>query len=190
MSNSPKYSAAILAGGKSSRLGRPKALSEFRGKALIQWVIDVLRPHSDELIIIGSDPGLKALGYPLFADSYQNTGPLAGIREALLHCQNEQCFVMACDMPFLSGRLIDLLKMHPEADALVPRHDEHIEPLAARYSRKALAVIESQILAGEFKLQNAIEKMNYHYLQLEDYEELPGHLFVNLNTLREWKKWQ
>ncbi len=190
MNESPKYSAAILAGGKSSRFGRPKALSEFRGKPLIQWVMEALRPHCDELILVGSERGLKAFGYPLFEDRYPNIGPLAGIREALLHCQNDHCLVMACDMPFLDSRLIKLLQKHPRFDAVVPVHGGHIEPLAACYSKKALPVIEAQIIAGHFKLRDAIEKMNYHYLQAEDYEDMPGKIFANLNTPEEWKKWQ
>lgn len=190
MTEQIKYSAAILAGGKSSRFGSQKALSPFRGKPLIQWVIDALLPHSDELIIIGSDPRLKAFGYPLFEDRYPNRGPLAGIREALCHSRNDHCLIMACDMPFLDGRLMKLLKSYPFFDAVVPVHDGYMEPLAAIYTKQVIPIIESQISAGRFKLRDAIEKMNYHYLQVEDTEDISDQIFVNLNTPEEWKKWQ
>ncbi len=190
MSKRPKYSAAVLAGGLSKRFGVPKAKVLFRGKELIQVVMDAVAPEADELFIIANEPSYGKYGVPVYPDSLPSCGPLVGLASALKNARYEYCFLLACDLPFLQKELFEELKKYNEYEAVVPRHGAHIEPLAALYKKTTRALLEEQIAAGHYKMQDAIEKMNYHYLQTEDCKSLTPDLFINLNTPEELKKWE
>ena len=83
----PCISAAVLAGGRSSRLGRNKALLPLHGKTVIEKVIDEVRCCVGAVTIITNSPDEYAhLGYPCCADVLPGGGPLSGIHAALTHC--------------------------------------------------------------------------------------------------------
>ena len=64
-------SIAILAGGKSSRMGSDKAFTPFRGRAMIEHVIDRVAGLGNEISIVTNDPDLYSyLGLPMFGDGF------------------------------------------------------------------------------------------------------------------------
>ena len=86
----PLISTAVLAGGRSSRLGRNKALLPLRGKTVIETVLDEVRRCVDSITIITNSPEeFTNLGYPCRADLLPGGGPLSGIHAALTHCGTE-----------------------------------------------------------------------------------------------------
>ena len=70
--------AFVLAGGQSARMGRDKALIEFRGRPLIEHALDKLRALGFAPRIVGSREDLSAFA-PVIPDNYTALGPLAGI---------------------------------------------------------------------------------------------------------------
>src|SRR3990172_6066387 len=105
------YSALILAGGKGSRLGyKEKALLDINGKPLIAVIVERLEKAVDTIIISVRDEaqgellephisGFMMQPYRFAYDAYKETGPLAGILSGLRACEDEYCFIAACDMP-------------------------------------------------------------------------------------------
>src|ERR1700733_6553877 len=91
----------ILAGGKSTRMGRDKAFVEYEGRTLLARALEVARSVTPEVYIVG-----KREKFGRFArvveDIFPDCGPLAGIHAALRASQTELNLILAVDMPFVS----------------------------------------------------------------------------------------
>ena len=103
-------SCIILAGGEGKRVGGvDKGLLEYRGKPLIEHVIEKVSPQVDD-IVISANRNIKR--YQLYSqkvisdESEQYLGPLAGINAALTHCQHDRVLIVACDIPSLPPDII------------------------------------------------------------------------------------
>lgn len=140
---------AILAGGKSLRYGRNKAVEPFRGERMIDRALQSLRPHCDPLLAIVNDlmpyVGVQA---HLVLDVRPQQGPLGGIHTALFFSPHEWVLVRATDMPFLAVDLLTALLDRREGfDVVVPLTGDLYEPLTALYRRSCLPAV-SQVMAS------------------------------------------
>src|SRR5690606_20588107 len=96
----------ILAGGKSSRMGRNKALLDFHGQTVIETIANELQKIVNHLIIVTNNQEDYAfLQLPMVSDKWQGIGPLAGIHAGLSISKTEKNLVVACDMPFVSREI-------------------------------------------------------------------------------------
>jgi molybdopterin-guanine dinucleotide biosynthesis protein A len=134
------FSAVILAGGKSRRMGQDKAWLEVEGQPLIRRQIELARSvGAAEVFISGrADCDYSALDCPVLRDAFPNAGPLAGIERALHVATSPLLLVLAVDLPRLTTPVLRDLLSHctPHAGA-IPRIKEQIEPLVAFYPRAA-----------------------------------------------------
>src|SRR5260221_5822818 len=110
----PPASCGILAGGAGSRMGRNKALLEFRGRPMIGRQIELLSPLFDE-ILIGANDAQAYAGFHVrvVPDLLAERCSLTGVHALLTAAKGPRVFVVACDMPFLNGALIEKLLTHP-----------------------------------------------------------------------------
>lgn len=134
------FSAVILAGGKSSRMGRDKALLELDGKALLARQIQLARNIGAAEVFISArvDADYSSFGYPLLCDRFINAGPLAGIESALRASKNPMVLVLAVDMPAISVEFLHrLLRQCGTGLGVIPRFSDHTEPLLACYPKSA-----------------------------------------------------
>ena len=122
-SEKTQVSVAVLAGGKSSRMGTDKALLEVLGQPLIERVLARVEGLADEVIVITNQPAdFVYLDIPLFADIVPNKGSLGGIYTAISRATGEHTLVVAVDMPFLQpGLLAFLLSLREGYDVVAPR---------------------------------------------------------------------
>lgn len=101
---------AVLAGGQSSRFGSDKAMAQWRGKALIDHVIDALRPVVDDILLCGRTHGAVAC----IADRpAPGMGPLGGLNAALHHAAAhgfDAVLAVGCDTPRLPADLFVRLR--------------------------------------------------------------------------------
>jgi molybdopterin-guanine dinucleotide biosynthesis protein A len=186
------FSAAILAGGASRRMGRPKALIEVEGSTLVErtWnVLDRLRPLITEVFVVGVRPEYVDLGLHSVPDERPGSGPLGGIATALRHAAEERTLVVACDMPHLSTRLLDaMLLAAGDEDVLVPDSGAvgclQLEPLHAIYRRSCLAAIDSCLARGVLKTTAFYHDVRVRRLDDEWVRRYDPELasFVNVNT--------
>jgi molybdopterin-guanine dinucleotide biosynthesis protein A len=103
-------SAIVLTGGKSSRMGRPKALLPFGGEPLISHVVRRLRMIFNRVIVVAAhEQELPGLDVELVRDEVAYQGPVAGIYFGLKAAAPEAAFVTSCDAPFLNLPLISYL---------------------------------------------------------------------------------
>ncbi|MEE8185794.1 MAG: molybdenum cofactor guanylyltransferase, partial [Thermodesulfobacteriota bacterium] len=115
---------AILAGGKSKRMGFNKAFIEVNGQSIIQRIISVMRDTFCNVMVVTNKNNVldyEALDVRVVADIYKERGSLGGIYTAIFHSSSQYCFVAACDMPFLnSGIINNMLKSIDKHEAVVP----------------------------------------------------------------------
>ena len=122
-------------------------------------------------------------------DLYPDSGPLAGIHAALRHMEQEQAFVVACDMPNLNAGLIrylcNLCENETDWDAVIPWPDPGPEPLHGVYHRRALPVIEESLGGEERKVGAVLEKLRVRKVnQTEILNRVPDlRVFVNINQI-------
>jgi molybdopterin-guanine dinucleotide biosynthesis protein A len=156
----------ILAGGKSSRFGINKALSEINGSRLIDRVAGLLTSIFTRTVLITNSPEeYSYLGLPIREDLIQGLGPIGGILTGLEYIHDETGFIIACDMPFASEDLIRyIVSIRDEFDAVVPKIDWKIEPLHALYRKSCLPVIRGLIASGVYQTVKAFDMLNVRYL--------------------------
>jgi len=179
----------ILAGGKSSRLGRSKALQVIEGKSLIQWVIDCLAILSTEIIIATAHgeaiPCSSAVRIKTVADIYPGKGPLVGIYSGLIASSSSRAIVVGCDTPFLSISLLEYITQTCSTfDVIVPRIKNKLEPLCAVYSKNCSGPIQGLLEQNERRIDKLFSMVKVKYIEEDEINRFdPEHLsFFNINS--------
>ena len=191
--------AVVLTGGKSSRMGRPKALLLFDGEPLIVHLVRALkRMFAETVIVAAPDQQLPDLPATLVRDEVAYQGPVGGIYYGLKAASGEFCFVTSCDVPFLNPALISYLTSQiSDYDVVVPFWENRFQPLHAVYRTTVLPLLKGQLDRGELRpiyLFDKVQtcKVDEDVIRRFDPE---GLSFLNMNTpddyeraLQRWSK--
>lgn len=170
----------VLAGGRSSRMGRDKALMPWKGSTLIESVAREVLNAAGNVTLIGSPERYGNLGFPVICDKIEGCGPLGGLHAALSVTTAEWNVLVACDMPAVTRELLEELLGAAEAsgaDALVPQTPGGLEPLCAVYHVRLLSAVESAIHSKLLKMHDFVSKIDARRWPVPD-----SGLFRNLNT--------
>lgn len=182
--------AAILAGGRASRMGgRSKSSILVEGRRIIDRQLDVLHPlvpdTFSDLLIVANDPApFAGLGLPVIPDVEPGLGPLVGVLSALLATPAPSLVAIACDMPYLSPAVLRLLADPAlDADAVVPFVAGYPEPLLARWSRTCIPAIRSRLARRSLKTADLLSDLSVHLIPEPTLRSLDPDLrtFVNIN---------
>lgn len=116
-----KIGCAILAGGKSSRMGTDKALLEYEGKQFIRQIAEELSWFDERIIARGSNGGFGdelEREWTVIPDIYPEHGPIGGLHAVLSACESDALFVVTCDMPLIESELVrelcELMQREPK----------------------------------------------------------------------------
>ncbi len=183
-----KASAIILAGGKSSRMGRDKSLMELDGRPLISVLVGQLIDWFDEVIISSNTPEkYDFCGVRVVADRQAGQGPLMGIASALDASKSARNLVLACDIPIVDRALIrSMLSGLSDADVVVPQNPTgYLEPLYAAYRKDIAEKMFETLRSGKRRIVHAFDGLRVREIGLQQHEVLP-----NLNTPQDWHKWK
>jgi molybdopterin-guanine dinucleotide biosynthesis protein A len=182
----PSFSLAIMAGGKSSRMGTDKAFVRVLGRPLIEEVLAQLDGLADETFIVTNRPeGYRYLGVPLFGDVLPDKGALGGLYTGLYYASQPHVMVVACDMPFVVRPLLDyLIGLIPEGDAIVPRLAGEAEPFRAVYARTCLEPIRAALEQNRLRMISFFPAVRVRFVDEAEIDRFdPRHLsFFNVNT--------
>ncbi len=184
-------SGIVLAGGKSQRLGRDKALLELEGRTLIAHVLDKLSSLCEELIVSANDVETYAhLPARIVPDVVPGRGALSGIHAGLAAMRNERAIVVACDMPFLNLPFLRyMVSIAPGYDVVVPRPGEDHEPLHAIYAARCVEPIAQLLATGPWRIIELYERVRVREVTAEEVRLFDADLsFFNVNTPEEWAK--
>ncbi len=171
---------AVLAGGKSSRMGRDKALLTLGGKTIIERVVDRLREVFESIIIISDREASYAfLGVPVYGDIFKDCGPLGGIHAALTISKTNTIFVASCDLAFLTSSVIlSIIDKPLRCDARVASTESGLQPLCGLYSRRCLRVLQDHLTSGQLSVSKFLQDVSSTSIDLDEC----GLDLTNINT--------
>lgn len=181
----------VLAGGKSSRMGRDKSLLVWKDKTLIEHAIDILKPLCVKVVISSNTDIYTFTGCEIWPDEFPKHAPMIGIYSCLKRSETNTNIILSCDMPFSGTELIRyLVESCGDRPILVPVHGEGlIEPLCGVYKKTLIPDLEKYIQDSNLSLQHFIQHRAPHFLRIDN--ELPfynNNLFANINTPGDLKK--
>lgn len=176
-----RFSAVLLAGGKSKRMGRDKALLEIHGQPLWQRQLETLRALQPEQLFLS---GPSREGMQSIEDEVEGGGPLAGVASAFHHCTTPLLLVLAVDLPRMKTAYLQaLLSDCQEGKGVVPRSSQFFEPLAAVYPVAAASLADEHLRRGDLSMQTFVRAALRAELLVERRVAEEEHeLFTNLNT--------
>ncbi|HWF75922.1 MAG TPA: molybdenum cofactor guanylyltransferase [Caulobacteraceae bacterium] len=178
----PAVAGLVLAGGGSRRFGRDKALAAFRGRPLIAWSFDALRPHVAALGLGGPAPLAAELGVEAVPDPPgAPSGPLAGILAGLAWAAQRGGTHLAtapCDTPFLPPDLVPRLAAAIGDRPVVAARTHRVHALCALWRADAAAPLAALVRDGkQLSMQALIDTLGGAYVEFEE-----EAAFANLNT--------
>ena len=178
----------ILSGGLSTRFnGQNKAFIRVDGKRILDRQYSVFSKLFDEIILVTNDP-MQFLEWDLMivTDLFPVRSSLTGIHAGLFFTKNPFAFFSACDTPFLSKDLVELLlkNIDQKHDIFMPETAAGMEPLCAVYSKRCLETAEHHIRQDKLKIQRALgnhrlKKIPEKILRSKDPDLIS---FFNINT--------
>ncbi|MBL8005612.1 MAG: molybdenum cofactor guanylyltransferase [Candidatus Kapabacteria bacterium] len=176
--------AYILAGGKSTRLGRDKGIEPIKGKPMISYLLDTLSTINVDVSIIANNDNYSHFQVPVITDIVAEKGPLGGILTAISHA-NEDSIVLSVDTPFISEKnVLQLMKRYKKGSISVVESDTILFPLFGIYPLSLIESLKQTIHSNNLKLikfllENNVTKIT---LQLSDLEKLNINNLENLQT--------
>jgi molybdopterin-guanine dinucleotide biosynthesis protein A len=189
-----KFAGFILAGGRSSRMGRDKAMLEIDGVTMIDRAIDLVRRTGVEPVVVGSfgESARKPDGR-VIPDDWPGAGPLGGIATALGDTQASWNLVIACDMPYLTANWMEFLMGRASAslgDAVVPMNEGGAEPMCAIYHHRGETAIREALENGVRKVTDGLAKLRVEYVEREEWKgfDSDGLLFKNMNEPADYEE--
>ena len=186
----PKITGIVLAGGKSSRMGSDKSKLMIRGKTLIEYSIDALKPLCETIIISSNKDIYAYTGCEVWPDERPDGSPMIGIYSCLKRSPTEYNIILSCDMPLINTFLLEyLLENAMESDITVPIHGDHlIEPLCGLYKKACIPVLKNFIDKGNFRLNECIRSTSHRLTMIDQTTNFSGHIFSNINTMDDFQK--
>lgn len=187
-----KLTGIILAGGKSSRMGKDKSLLNFNNKTLITQMTDTLKKVTsiNEIFIVSNESNKYSFSdVKEISDIYPNKGPLGGIHAGLLSANNDYAFITACDMPFVNNKLIEYIISESFGfDVTSPKINNSIEPLCAVYSNRCLPYVEESLEENIRCAFDFYSKVKVNYLSEDKIKAvgIPEKIFYNVNTPKDY----
>ncbi len=193
------FTVAIIAGGKSSRMGKDKSFVMLAGQPLIEHVLErVSGLGQDQTILITNRPNAYAhLGLPMYSDLVPEKGSLGGIYTAIHYSPNEYTLAIGCDTPFVKPALFRYMLSLRDAeggpyDVVVPRVEKYPQGLHAVYRKACLEPIRERIDADRLHVIGFYPKVRVRYLDEAEYQPFDpkGLSFFNINTPEELEQAQ
>lgn len=179
----------IIAGGKSERMGRGKALLDYHGKPFVQHIAEKLQGVFKKVIII-SDKGEqhKFLRLPIYEDIYKECGPLGGIHSAFINTDTKNIFVTSVDLPLIETNMIQfLLDQISDADVILFSTDDRVQQLFGLYGQTCMETLPNHIQRNQYCVRGLIEQLNSKMLPAETYLGINRiNSLANINTTTDY----
>jgi molybdenum cofactor guanylyltransferase len=183
---------AILAGGKSRRMGQDKAFLPFGNGVLIERVIEVVTQVTDDVLLITNMPEqYQRLGLPMYADVIPDAGSLGGIYSGLVYANRPYTLCLACDMPFVKPEFLRFLcETTADVDVVIPKNAVDFQPLCAVYAQPCRTSIRQRINAGRLKITGFFDQVRVRVIEGEPLTRYDPHdvMFFNANTPEEYEQ--
>jgi molybdopterin-guanine dinucleotide biosynthesis protein A len=175
-------SGFVLAGGRSSRMGRDKALLSWRGRTWLEHMVELLGTVADPVQVVGRAP---------FPDRLPGLGPLSGIATGLEASSTDANMFVAVDMPFLTKDLLRFLRFRIEASShpLLACKIGSAFPLCLAVSRAMLPEITRRLNVRHLSVRALVEAGGAEIISENELADLgfDASIFRNINTEEEYR---
>jgi molybdopterin-guanine dinucleotide biosynthesis protein A len=194
MTESSKVGGIVLCGGKSSRMGRPKAWLPFGPEVMLQRVVRILSGVVSPIVVVAAH-GQAVPELPddveILRDEHEALGPLAGLAVGLAALGDgvDAAYASSCDVPLLTPafvrHVIDALE---EYDLAISRDGTLYHPMAAVYRTRLAAAAEELIVAGRLRPYFLIEQARAREIDVAELRTVDPELrsLQNINTAEEY----
>ena len=198
----------ILAGGKSVRMGRDKALLPFREMTFLEAIVQSAVELSDHVVVSVGQSSSQANGQsykerfasnPSFdhitwvEDTVADQGPMGGIAAGLkaLNSHCEFVFVMGCDVPLLKPELVRHLcsvAAESRCEAVTPVKGDRVYGMTAVYRADAWQVAERLLSQGRLRVSELAQELQAKKIELAELERFDTGLesFLNINRPEDY----
>ena len=180
----------VLAGGRSSRMGTPKAKIEIGGRTYLELAENALRDFGCVTVTVVGGSVLENF-IPWLPDVELDppvSGSIVGLYTALSAANTDWIAILAVDLPLVNDTFLKRLWDHRDADtdAVVPvQPDGRLQPLCGFYKvGPTLEAVRASIVNGKFSLHGILDRLTVRQVNYTDYADFPNaeHLLLNVNT--------
>ena len=181
-----KIPAVIFAGGKSSRMGKDKALMPFGGyTSLSQYQYQKLSVLFDKVYLSAKENKFD-FTCKIIEDQHKESSPLVGILSIFTALEADAAFILSVDAPLIDKAIIQkLMQSYTEnknCDAIIAQSPNGLQPLCGIYTKSILTLAQKHLNTHNHKLHSLLKNAQVKTVLFE--EEKP---FTNLNTLKEYE---
>ena len=184
-----KIAGVVLAGGQSSRYGQPKMFEKYNGQPLYKNSLIALQKNQLQPLIIATNANLESKfaenQIEMIIEKQPHQGPLSALQNIIANFQNvEWFFIVASDMPYMNVDFVQtmLTYIDDRYDAIVPKQDSRLQPLAALYRRTALPIANLLIQQNKKSMKALLDQVRVCYVGFEE----ENATFININTQLDW----
>ena len=180
-----KKVAVIIAGGKSSRMKRDKALLPFGGfSTLTEYQYKRLSPFFDEVYISAKSNKFN-FSVDIIEDIYEVSSPLVAIVSIFKTLDADEVFILSVDSPFVSLNTIKDIYEESKisnSDVILAKSTNGVEPLCAIYRKSVLPLAEEKLSQNRHRLQSFLDGLECSTIEFESSRD-----FINLNYPQDYQ---
>ena len=186
MHNKSPQTAVIFAGGKSSRMGRDKALLPFGGaSSMAAFQYNKLRSLFDT-VYLSTKTEKFDFDVPLIIDRYPQSSPMVALASLFETLEVDAVLILSVDMLMIDGTDIERICEHyrknqPKPDVLVAQSPRGVEPLFGIYRNTILSNVQRLLKQDIHRMRALFERVKTEVLTFEKHEN-----FANINTPEEY----
>jgi molybdopterin-guanine dinucleotide biosynthesis protein A len=185
----------VLCGGRSTRMGVPKATLPFGAETMLQRVVRLLGTVVSPIVVVAArDQALPPLPAEVLVarDEREAKGPLEGIRAGLsaLPPSVDAAYITSCDVPLLVPAFVErLIELMGDGDVAVMEIDGFTHPLSAIYRRTTLPHVEVLLAADRLRPLFLFERVRTRRVTPEAMKGVDPELTTlrNLNTPEDYR---
>lgn len=213
--NSDRVTAAVLAGGGSTRMGQDKALLKLGNKTMIERVVIPLQGIFKNILVVTNEPEkynmLKNVKFVGDCVKTKEKSSLIGLYSGLKQSETSHIFAIGCDMPFVNTEfikyMVNLLKdediivpfcsnglierttdLPKNKDMAAPPAREYYQPLYAIYGKGCISEFEELLAKGCYRIASIFKNVNTKKITEEEIKRFDSYMlcFKNINTYEEY----
>jgi molybdopterin-guanine dinucleotide biosynthesis protein A len=176
--------AIIFAGGKSSRMGKDKALLPFAEyNTLSEFQYNKLSSLFEKVYISSKEEKFD-FAATVITDRYDESSPLVGIISLFDTLDADELFILSVDAPFVDEKIIEVLFKHADekADAVIAQSPSGVQPLCGIYRRSILPLAKKYLTEENHRLNDLLGEAHTQFVRFDD--DIP---FINLNHPQEYE---
>ena len=185
----------VLCGGKSTRMGVPKATLPFGPETMLQRVVRLLGTVVSPIVVVAArEQSLPALpdDVRVARDEREARGPLEGIRAGLsaLPPSIDAAYITSCDVPLLVPAFVErMIELMSDHDVAVMEIDGFTHPLSAIYRRDTLPHVEALLAQDRLRPLFLFETVRTRRVTPEEMKGVDPELRTlrNLNTQEDYR---